>query len=100
MKSFIDFIREQGVVGFATGFVLGGAVSDLVKAFINDLVNPLIGLLLGSVEGLKTRQFPILGANIAWGDFVTILINFVVLAGVVYFVFKILRLEKLDKPKK
>lgn len=100
MRSFLDFIREQGVVGFATGFILGGAVSDLVKAFVTDLVNPVIGLFLGSVEGLKTRAFPLFGATIAWGDFITILINFLVLAAVVYFLFRVLGLEKLDKPKK
>ncbi|MBI3573640.1 MscL family protein [Candidatus Kaiserbacteria bacterium] len=99
MKSFIEFIREQGVVGFATGFILGGAVSDLVKAFINDLVNPFIGLTLGSVQGLKTSSVGFFGAHIAWGDFAVVFINFLVLAGVVFFAFKVLQLEKLDKPK-
>ena len=100
MKSFVDFIREQGVVGFATGFILGGSVTDLVKSFINDLVNPFVGLALGSVQDLKSAYIPFFGNKIAWGDFLLSLINFIVLATVVFLVFKVLQLEKLDKPKK
>jgi large conductance mechanosensitive channel len=99
MKSFIEFIREQGVVGFATGFILGGAVSDLVKALVADIVNPFINLALGRVQALKTATFDVFGASVAWGDFLVALINFFVLAVVVYLVFKIL-LGKLDRPKK
>ncbi len=41
ITSFLNFIREQGVVGLAVGFILGGAVSQLVASLINDIVNPL-----------------------------------------------------------
>ena len=99
MKNFIEFIREQGVVGLAIGFILGGAVSGLVKALIDDIINPLLGLVLGSVAGLKAASFGIFGAQILWGDFVNVLINFIVIALVVYYGFKALGLEKLDKKK-
>lgn len=99
MKSFIDFIRERGVVGLAVGVILGGSVSQLVNSFINDILNPLLGLILGSVEGLKMATFSIFGAKVAWGDFLTTTINFVMIALVVYGGFKLLRLDKLDKPK-
>ncbi len=99
MKSFLEFIRDRGVVGLAVGFILGGAVSQLVASLINDILNPLLGLVLGSVEGLKTETLPVLGAKIAWGDFVTVFINLVVISAVVFWGFQLLRLEKLDKPK-
>ena len=99
MKSFLDFIREQGVVGLAIGFILGGAVSEVVKSFINDIVNPVIGLALGSVKGLKEASLSLLGADILWGSFVTVLINFVIIAAVVYYGFKGLGLDKLDTKK-
>ena len=99
MKNFIQFIREQGVVGFATGFILGGAVSDLVKSLMADIINPILGLLLGSVQGLKTASISFFGAIITWGNFLSSLINFIVLATVVYTAFKVLRLELLDKKK-
>ncbi len=99
MKSFIEFIRERGVIGLAIGFILGGAVSGLVNSFISDIVNPLVGLILGHVEGLKEASIVFLGAKIAWGNFLSTLINFVIMTAVVFFGFKVLRLEKLDKQK-
>src|ERR1035437_3367714 len=53
LKSFLDFIRTQGVIGLAVGIVLGGAVSILVKSLVDNVVMPPLGLLLGSAEGLK-----------------------------------------------
>jgi large conductance mechanosensitive channel len=99
MKNFVQFIREQGVVGFATGFILGGAVSDLIKSLMADIVNPLLGLLLGSVSGLKSASVPVLGATVTWGNFLTVFINFIVLSAVVYILFKVLGLDRLDKKK-
>lgn len=99
MRSFIEFIREQGVVGLAIGFVLGGAVLQLVMSLINDILNPLIGLLLGSVGGLRTETFSLFGATISWGNFMASLINFTIVALVVFFGFRFLRLYKFQKPK-
>ena len=97
---FLDFIRTQGVVGFATGFILGGAVSTLVKSFIENLVNPVLGVLLGRARDLSASYIPFFGAQIMYGKFVNDFISFVVLAAVVYFGIKKIGLEKLDKPKK
>jgi len=99
MKGFIDFIRTQGVVGLAVGFILGGAVSKLVSAVVTDLVNPLLGLALGSVGGLKLASWKIGTAEIMYGNFLTIVIDFIVIAAVVYFGVKMLGLDKLDKKK-
>ncbi|HRH25607.1 MAG TPA: MscL family protein [Parcubacteria group bacterium] len=99
MKGFLDFIREQGVVGLAVGFILGGAVSKLVSAIVTDIVNPLLGLALGSVSGLKEAYFAIGSAKIMYGDLLAVAIDFVVIALVVYFGVKALKLDKLDKPK-
>ncbi|MDO8567063.1 MAG: MscL family protein [bacterium] len=99
MRGFIDFIREQGVVGLAVGFILGGAVSKLVSALVTDVINPLISVALGSVGGLKTASLNLGSAKILYGDLVSVLIDFIVIALVVYFGVKLLRLDKLDKKK-
>ena len=92
---FIDFMRERGVAGFAIGFILGGAAQKLVQAFMDDIVNPFIGLFLGRAETLTAYE--VNGFKI--GDFVSVLINFSILCVVVYVVFKLLHLEKLDRSK-
>ncbi|MFH1656356.1 MAG: MscL family protein [Candidatus Nealsonbacteria bacterium] len=100
MKGFIDFIREQGVVGLAVGFILGGAISKVVSALVTDIVNPIIGVLLGSTEGLSTASINIGSISILYGDFISVAIDFIIIALVVYFGVKIIGLDKLDKKKK
>jgi large conductance mechanosensitive channel len=97
MKGFMNFIREQGVVGLAVGFILGGAISKVVASLVSDIINPLLGLVLGSAEGLQTASFKVGSASIVWGNFISVLIDFLVIALVVYFGVKWLKLDKLDK---
>lgn len=99
MKGFTDFIREQGVVGLAVGFILGGAISKLVAAIVNDIVNPLLGLLLGAVGDLKEAYWQIGSAKIMYGDLISVTVDFIVIALVVYIGVKVLKLDKLDKKK-
>lgn len=99
MKGFLEFIREKGVVGLAVGFILGGSISKLVTSLVNDVVNPLIGLLLGFTKGLQGATFKVGSASIMWGHFISTLIDFVIVAFVVYFGVKILRLDRLEKHK-
>lgn len=88
-------MRERGVAGFAIGFILGGAAQKLVQAFMDDIVNPMPGLFLGRAETLT--EYEVNGFKV--GDFISVLINFFILCVVVYVVFKLLHLEKLDKSK-
>jgi len=99
IKEFLDFIREKGVVGLAVGFILGGAVSGLVKSIVDDLINPVLGLLLNQVKSLTELVINIGDSSIRVGNFVNVLINFIVVAAVVYFGVKWLKLDKLDKTK-
>jgi large conductance mechanosensitive channel len=98
MRGFIDFIREQGVVGLAVGFILGGAVSKAVTALVTDIINPLVGLALGKVN-LVDKATTIGSATLMWGAFVAAIIDLIIIAAVVYFGVKWIGLEKLDKKK-
>lgn len=92
---FVDFIRERGVAGLAIGFIFGGAAQKLVQALIDDIVNPLAGVFIGRAEGLGDYTV----GTFKIGDFISVLINFLILCAVIFLIFKMLRLEKLDKPK-
>jgi large conductance mechanosensitive channel len=97
MKGFIEFIRKQGVVGLAVGFILGGAVAKLVSALIEDLISPVLGIILGAAGGLANLSLAIGPVKLMWGHFVSVFIDFTVIAMVVYFGVKGLGLDKLDK---
>lgn len=96
MQGFVDFLRKQGVVGLAVGFILGGAISKVVAALVADIINPIIGVLLGAAGDLASMTISIGAVEILWGDFVAILIDFIVIALVVYFGVRALGLDKLD----
>lgn len=96
LRGFIEFIRRQGVVGLAIGFILGTAVSGVVESLVQDIINPVLGIILGSAGDLSEMTLKVGEAEIKWGSFVNILINFLIVAAVVYYGFKALGLEKLD----
>lgn len=99
LSGFMDFIREAGVVGLAVAFILGGAISKVVTALVADLINPILGLLLGAAGNLKEAYFMLGPAKFMWGDFVSTVIDFLVVAAVVYFGVKKLGFDKLDKKR-
>lgn len=99
MKGFMNFIREQGVIGLAVGFVIGGAVSKVVTALVTDIINPLVGVVLGSANGLADASAKIGDISIMYGDFISVTVDFLIIAAVVYLSFKWLKLDKLDKKK-
>lgn len=97
MKGFMNFIREQGVVGLAVGFILGGAVSKVVSSLVEDIINPVLGIVLGAAGNLNEASLKMGPAELMWGNFISVVIDFVVIALVVYYGVKKLRLDKLDK---
>jgi len=90
---FLDFIRAQGVIGLAIGFILGGAVAKVVAAIVADIVAPLLGLILGSAKGLDE----IVLGPFKVGNLISVCIDSLAVAAVVYLAVKGLSLDKLDK---
>ncbi|MFH1244757.1 MAG: MscL family protein [bacterium] len=99
MKGFLNFIREQGVMGLAVGFILGGAISKVVSSLVTDIINPLVGILLGFTSNLQDASFWVADKQVMWGHFLTVLLDFAIIAAVVYFGVHGLGLDKIDKPK-
>ena len=96
---FKKFIKDQGLIGMAIGLILGTASGDLVKSLINNIIMPPLGFILGSSEGLKGVVWNMgktpagKEAVLSYGTFLNDVINFLVIAFVVYFV--LLFVEKL-----
>lgn len=96
MADFVDFIRSKGVVGLAVGIIIGTVVTATVQSLVGDVVNPLIGLMLNA-DSLQAATLMVGDAEVRWGSFLSAIIDLVVIAAVVYFGVKWLRLDKLDK---
>ena len=99
MKGFLEFIRTHGVIGLAVGLVMGGAVSDLVKSLVQDIIQPLLGLVLNNAQGLKAVKVTVFGADVLIGSFLVSMLNFAIVAAVIYYVVMGLKLDQIDKKK-
>ena len=99
MRGFLEFIREQGVVGLAAGFILGGAVAKVVSSLVTDIINPIVGVVLGVTGDLASLYFKLGPIELHYGRFLAVLLDFAIIAAVVYYGIKGLGLDKLDKKK-
>jgi len=100
---FLEFVRGQRVFGFAVGLVIGTAASVLVNSLINNVIMPPIGKLFGSADGLRGLVWD-MGttasgeqAVMRYGVFLSDLVNFVMIALVVFWVIKLLRIEMVSR---
>ena len=89
-KSFLDefksFILRGNVMDMAIGVIIGGAFSNIVAALTADFINPLINGLGGANVGGKIKIYG--GQYIRYGDFITSVINFVIMAFVLFILLK------------
>lgn len=99
IKGFIEFIREQGVVGFGIGFILATSITKMVTSFVNDIISPSIGIVFGNIQELKGFYLQIGQNKIMWGNFLSTVIDFLILSAVVYFAVKSLNLTQIDIKK-
>ena len=97
VREFLDFLKEYKVVGLAIGFVMAGATTTLVQSFVNNIIMPLISPLLSS-GNWQTALFEIGPFKFGVGPFLAALLNFAILALVIFLIAKwILKEEKIDK---
>ncbi len=116
MKEFRAFAVRGNVVDLAVGVIIGGAFGKIVDSLVNDIVMPLISTLLGgridftnlfivlgtvpeniprTFDALKKAGIPIF----AYGNFITISINFILLAFMIFQMVKIINKIRDEEPK-
>lgn len=104
MQGFIDFVREQGVVGLAVGLAFGAAAGAAVKEIVDQFINPIVGFILGGADltqlawhtGLKRGGEELV---LGWGAVLGALITLFATAFVVYQLVHVAKLDRLDKKK-
>ena len=100
MKKFLDefkqFIARGNVMDMAVGVIVGGAFSSITNSLINDIIMPLLGIFTGSIS-FAALSFTVNGAEIAYGNFIQAILNFLVMAFVVFCLVK--SLNRLHRKK-
>lgn len=116
MKEFKEFAMKGNVMDLAVGVIIGGAFGKIVDSVVKDLIMPLVSALMGgqldfsglfivlgnvppgtamTLDALKKAQVPVF----AYGNFITILVNFIILAFIIFMMIKQMnRLRKAEPP--
>ena len=115
LKEFRDFIAKGNVMDLAVGIIIGAAFTAIVSSLVSDLINPIIGLILGGVDftnmyvvlkgtvptGVGLQAARDAGAAVfAYGSFITAVINFLIIAFVVFLLVKAVNTMKDKAIKK
>lgn len=105
MKKFVNefktFIKRGNVMDMAVGIIIGAAFKAIVDSLVNDIINPLLGL----AGGMNFDQYVwnVNGAVVAYGKFITAIINFLIMAFIIFLLVrtinKMLSVGKKDEPK-
>lgn len=94
-KEFKDFIMRGNVLDLAVGVIIGGAFGNIVSSLVNDLLMPLVGLAVGGIN-LAEEAVTVGAAVVKWGAFVQAVINFLVIALVIFFITR--TANRIQKP--
>ena len=98
LSEFKDFIAKGNVMDMAVGIIIGAAFTAIVGSLVDDLINPLIGLFMGGVDfsGLTAS---VGDAVFTYGKFIMAIINFLIIAFVVFMLVKMVNKAKGPEPE-
>ncbi len=105
-KEFVEFINRGSVIDLAIGVAVGGAFTTIVNSLVNDIVMPIVGLLAGGVDftGLAIHIPNFFGtgdeAVIAYGNFIQNVIQFLIIAWVIFMIVKTMNRLNRRREKK
>ncbi|MFZ6815856.1 large conductance mechanosensitive channel protein MscL [Undibacterium sp. Rencai35W] len=111
LKEFKDFASKGNVVDLAVGVIIGAAFGKIVDSLVADIVMPIIGRILGGLDfsnyylplngqasNLALAEAKKTGAVLAYGNFITISLNFLILAFIIFQMVRLFNKMKKDEP--
>ena len=100
VKEFKDFVMRGNVMDMAVGVIVGGAFGAIVTSLVDDVIGPIIGMILGGIDFSKLA-ITVGSANLMIGNFIQAIINFLIIALVLFAVLKAFNTAsaKMKKPE-
>jgi large conductance mechanosensitive channel len=97
LKEFKEFAMRGNVMDLAIAVIIGGAFGKIVTSLVNDILMPLIGLVLGGIN-FSEQAFTVRAAVIKWGAFVQSIIDFLIVAFVIFLIIRAINRLKGPAP--
>ena len=116
VQEFKDFALKGNVMDLAVGVIIGGAFGKIVDSLVKDIIMPIVGLIIGNVDfsnlfvvlgkipadfkgAMTYADLTKAGVNVfAYGNFITILVNFLILAAIIFIMVKKMNSMKKAAP--
>ncbi|WP_333791821.1 large conductance mechanosensitive channel protein MscL [Muricomes intestini] len=99
IKEFKEFISRGNVMDMAVGIIIGGAFTAIVSSLVDDIINPILGLFGGA--NLDKLKVSLLGeVTLNYGKFIAAIINFLLMALILFLIIKALNKASSLRPKK
>ncbi|HEV7433604.1 MAG TPA: large conductance mechanosensitive channel protein MscL [Pseudorhizobium sp.] len=113
MSEFRSFIAKGNVIDLAIGIIIGGAFTGIVNSLVNDIITPIVGAIIGGID-FSNYFIPLSsavtaptlaeareqGAIFAYGSFLTVIVNFLILAWIIFWMVKVVNRIRLTEEKK
>jgi large conductance mechanosensitive channel len=110
-SEFKQFAMKGNVVDLAVGVIIGAAFAKIVDSIVADLIMPIVGRIFGGLDfssyylplagqpmGLPLAEAKKVGAVFAYGNFITVAVNFIILAFIIFLMVKQINRVKRDEP--
>ena len=95
LKEFKTFIIRGNVMDLAVAVIIGGAFGKIVTSLVSDIIMPLIGLIIGGID-FSGLAFIFGSAKVTYGNFINNIVDFLIIATVIFFMVK--AISSLQKP--
>ena len=95
IQEFKDFIAKGNVMDMAVVIIMGAAFTAIVTSLVDDIITPLIGLFMGGVD-FSGLSFGVGDALFTYGNFIMAIINFLIIAWVVFLLVKAVNKVKAE----
>lgn len=97
LKEFKKFVIRGNVLDLAVAVIIGGAFGKIIGSLVNDILMPLIGLVMGGVN-FASLNATIGDAVIAYGAFIQAIVDFIIIAFVIFLIVKAANKTKKEEP--
>ena len=97
MAEFKEFINKGNVMDMAVGMIIAGAFGKIVAALVENILMPIVGMLLGGVD-FATLSITVGEASIVYGAFIQAIIDFLIIALVIFIIVKNINKMKKEEP--
>jgi len=97
VQEFKAFVTKGNVLDLAVAVIIGGAFGAIITSLVNDIIMPLIGAILGGVD-FTTLAIEVGDASITYGNFIQAIINFLIIAFVIFMIVRQANKVKAEAP--